>query len=125
MARKSLSLTDYQQLADEHGLVFVGEVAPRLTTTSAVWRCKNCGKERRTAYSNIKQNKYTCECQWKTLKREDYEQLAKRIGIAWVGPFPPNVRSETMWQNDSGVCFLAAYRDLAYKIPERLKEYLP
>lgn len=124
MARRSKGLLDYEKLAATKGLIFRGGIAPRHVTESTQWECVHCHRVMRKPYTSVKQSKNSCQCRWHTLQPHDYEKLAEQLGVKWIGSYPKNVRTLTLWENVGGQNFEAAYNELAYKIPNRLREYL-
>ena len=124
MARRSKSLEDYRALATEHELEFCGDAAPRYISDSVYWRCLRCQRLMRRSYSNVRKNRYNCNCRWQTLRPSDYTELASQVGIEWVGPFPINSHQNTQWRSRAGETFEASYLSLYRNIPVRLKEII-
>ena len=83
--------SDYYALALKHNLEWVG-VLPKNTRCKTKWRCKK-GHEWFATYSNLG----GCPICLKKIK-EDYIMLAKKRGFEWIGDFPKNSNTKTLWK---------------------------
>lgn len=113
----SLSRIDYINTGKEHDLEFIGATTPTNVHVQTKWRCIHCGKIHNKAYRAVKWGAPNgCSCQNNvTLKAADYEAVAARLGIKWVGKStPPNTKTETEWETPNGIV-KAAYMQLGYR----------
>lgn len=120
MGRKSKTIGDYESLAEEKGLTFVGQVSPRYTTEKTLWRCNRCGRESLRSYWSVQRT--NCLCHTRTLQESDYHTLAESLGLKWIGPrLPQNIQEKTTWaDNDAGMFFKASYDRLnRRKVPAK------
>lgn len=112
MPRKSLTLYHYNGLAEKSKCQLVGDV-PNRATIPTQWVCLVCGRNLNKSYNAMKYHSI-CVCRSEmVLKREDYQALAERLGVKWLGQYPPNSKVVVSWSGTSGV-FLASYHQLAY-----------
>lgn len=127
MGRLPKSRADYETLAAEKDLEFLGVTTPESIKFSTQWKCKRCGRLIRKSYDNAIHHEAGCICWSKSLQRSDYDLLGERLGISWDAlEFVPNISTQTVWKsNRLGVYFRASYRELAYgRIPKRLRLYV-
>jgi hypothetical protein len=119
--------SDYEALAEQRDLVFMGSTTPESIKISTVWKCKRCGRVIRKSYDNTRQHENGCICWSKSLTLDDYQELGNKLEIDWSAlEFVPNISTKTMWKSRKlGVYFNASYRELAYdRIPKRLRIYV-
>ena len=101
---------DYIALAKKKGVVFVGQV-PSSTKLKTKWEC-SAGHRWDTSYSSL----VLCGCPHcsgnakKT--KQDYIDLAERSGFVFVGPFPRNTGTPTLWECSHGHRWNTRYSDI-------------
>jgi hypothetical protein len=118
---------DYNMLADDFDLVYLGPGDPPGVSQRVPWRCNNCYREFERSYRQLRrrqvEGKPGCRCHGKqALKRSHYESLAKRLGLIWSdNHLPPTTRSETTWYwPDHNRTFRATYHQIREGIPPSL-----
>jgi hypothetical protein len=131
VGRPSLGRSDYIKAGAAKGLVFIGSKVPASVHDQTEWQCKFCGTIHKKSYRAVLYGKNGCTCQnERSLKPEDYNALADKLGIKWVGStysnrIPRNTKTPTMWEGRTGELVEASYMQLAYdNIPQRLREEL-
>lgn len=107
MGRRSKTLADYENLAQENNLTFTGKVSPRYTTEKTNWCCNRCGRDLHRSYWSVQRTE--CFCQTRTLQEEDYHRFAEEHGLKWIGPrLPKNAHEKTTWANEAANNFFQA-----------------
>lgn len=128
MARPSFGLQEYQQLAAEKGIEFIGTPIPNSVTDKTEWRCPVCGKILKKSFHHLKYAKNPCRCRnVMCLKQEDYEKLAEKLGLEYISDLQPlNVFQKVPWRsNRTHSEFFASYHELGYdRIPLYLRGFV-
>ena len=91
------TVQDYYSLAVSRDFEWLG---PEVTNASIKtgWRCKD-QHEWETSFSEIQSGSGCRECAGLTPKDStDYERLAEKHNVEWLGPEVPNVLTKTWWQ---------------------------
>ena len=134
MSRSPLSRAEYEQVAIDHDLVFVGTEVPGTIAIPTRFQCGKCGRVMTKSLKAVRHGKNPCTCQnGVTLVAADYHKLAKALGITWLGPIngdysvPQNTKVKTRWQgtlrmNDHKPrpVVEATYHQLAYSTLTRI-----
>jgi hypothetical protein len=123
MARPSLTTDDYIEEGELKGLQFIGinGIAPYSVYDKTFWECRYCGHRYLKTWRAVHLGEFGCRCQNSmTFKDEDYNKLAERLGITWLGPRPINVNGVTKWQSRGGIIIEATYKSLAYRPAQEL-----
>lgn len=91
---------DYETLAAERGLEWVGETLPRQVDTKTTWVCRTCGHRWRTTYTSLAEGAGCPLCYQQTQRHgpEAYRALAEGQGLEWRGPPARNVTIKTGWR---------------------------
>lgn len=102
---------DYHDLASARGFVWLGpEVATVMDKT--LWQC-TLGHQWQARYNNIQQCDSCPYCSGKSPKvPQDYHDLAKARGFAWLGPKVKSVLFKTQWQCNRGHQWKAIYNSV-------------
>ena len=109
--RVSKTPADYHALAHERGFRWLG---PTVATTrvNTRWRCAQ-GHTFTARYSTIQQGSGCPHCGRRAPKdRADYETLARRRRLTWLGPLPATIRFKTRWRCSKGHGFPATYNTI-------------
>ena len=114
VARRRLTVSDYRNVAKEHGFEWVGSVLPTSALERTTWKCRAKGHFWETRYNKIYEGRrcpYCTEYWHKTSM--DYERLAEHHGIEWTSEIiPNNTRLYTNWKLPDGTFFEQSYRNL-------------
>jgi hypothetical protein len=98
---------DYEKLAAEAGISWVGPRLPPDTMHKTIWRCR-FGHEWQAEYRKIKDGTRCPWCAGKARRTDaDYHRLARRLGWNWIGPNPGSIARVTEWQTPSGRLLLS------------------
>lgn len=130
MARPSLGRTDYIKAGAEKGLEYIGGRTPSSVFEVTQWRCLNCGEEVEKSIRAVKYGEVGHTCQNRvSLKPEDYNDLANRLGIKWVGStysnrVPRNTKTPTLWMGVNDQIVEATYQQLAYGMSHSIRRQL-
>ncbi len=130
MGRPSFTYQDYVRIGNEYGLEYLGGAVPPSTTRKATrWKCRHCARELVKSLHSIQFAPQPCRCRAETsLKEEDYNEVATKLGIEWVArTLPLTSKHNTFWRSADGRFFAAAYSDLAYRngwIPPRFRRFI-
>lgn len=106
--KKRLS-EDYHLLAAQRGFRWLGPEVPT-TKTLTTWECQK-GHQWRAIYNNIQQGR---DCPYCARKKKpiDYELLARRRNIQWIGPYVANYTIPTAWKCELDHNWQASYREI-------------
>ena len=107
MARRKSS-ADYHSLAEERGFRWLGPEVPN-TQTRTGWRCARDHRWE-ARYGDIQQGKGCPVCAGTIRKTPaDYHALAGSLGLRWLGPVVPNVKTKTAWRCEQGHTWQTTY----------------
>ena len=102
---------DYHALAEERGFQWLGPEVSRVIIKTG-WRCEE-GHEWEASYNGIQQGKGCPFCARVVPKTPaDYEALAHKRGLHWIGPNVPNTATKTVWQCADGHQWEATYNNI-------------
>lgn len=112
--KQRLSESDYHELAESKGFVWLGDVIKN-ARTATLWGCDN-GHEWMAKQSDIKQGKGCPHCAGNAPKIiADYHRLASEKGFQWLGKeLPLNVHSKTLWECAEGHIWEALYANVRH-----------
>lgn len=111
-SRMPKTSADYHALAAERGFTWLGPEAANVTHKTR-WTC-GAGHTWWACYANIQTGRgcpYCARVARKTPK--DYEALAGKRGIVWLGPEAPNAHTTTTWQCSQGHRWEADYSHIS------------
>ncbi len=110
MPRRKVS-DDYRNLAEERGFVWLGpEVSNSVTPTE--WQCPE-GHRWQATYESMRSGNGCPQCSGHLRKTaEDYNALAAKQGLDWLGPMPQNVHRNTWWKCHCGYRWRASYANI-------------
>jgi len=105
---------DYHKLAAIRGFEWLGDVEPDNIRASTIWQCGE-GHIWNAKYRNINRGSNCPTCKGTRKKNElDYQLLAEKMGIKWLGTeLPKNVSTPTDWNCSHGHQWRARYSSLA------------
>lgn len=96
--RKKRSEQDYHDLAHEKGMLWVGHKVPFNTLTKTGWECRQ-GHLWEARWADVWMGRTCPTCKGKDrMTRKDYENLALKHGIYFIGPMPEGQRDLTWWE---------------------------
>ena len=99
-------------MAASRGLVWTGAALPYNVLNLTTWRCSK-GHEFSLRYASLQEARGCPVCSGrKHHDLADYQQLAARHGIEFVGPVPLTSRHATVWRLPDGRVFETPYRNL-------------
>lgn len=103
-----ISSDELNKLEKEKGYKLLSPI-PKNSQEKCNWLCPN-GHEIINHLSNLKGSGGCRICSNKMVKNEtDYLNLAKKLGIEFIGPLPPNVHTKTKWKCRCGEIVDATY----------------
>ncbi len=106
---------DYHTLASEREDGWLGPF-PKTTHDNTNWRCSQ-GHEWEATYKSIRRGTRCPECAGVKRKTpEDYEALAKELGIRWQGPPVESTQEKTLWICEKGHQWSASFKSLSRSI---------
>jgi len=103
---------DYHKLAEKAGFRWLGpEVKNSAANTQ--WEC-SIGHVWPTPYTTIQGGHGCPHCAGMVPKTStDYYALGEKMGLTWMGPEVPNIRTRTNWQCSAGHVWPARYGDIS------------
>lgn len=95
--------TDYHNMGETLGLLWVAEKLPKNTAYATEWECSVCGTVKSKEYTHLQQGYGCANCAGcARLTEEDYHLVAHKRGGQFLGPLPDNNATKTYWLCPSG-----------------------
>src|SRR3990167_3326319 len=105
--------SDYRELAKQCRFKWIAKSVPPKTGAKTTWECAR-GHVWNATYNSIQQGNRCPQCanDKRRLTESSYRTIANKMGIEWLGPFPPNVQIKTEWKCNKGHIWSAPYANI-------------